>query len=179
MNITVYCGSSTEIGEKYIRDAVRLGEWIGRNGHCLVYGGSNTGLMGAIADAVLDAGGKVIGVQPNVPLIRKRKHTGVTEYILTDTMAERKTRMIELADAFIALPGGIGTLDEISEVMALATLGIVPGKIIFFNTDGYYETWKAVFDKMIAEKFAGTWQFEKILFSDDLEEIGTYLRGKI
>ena len=176
MNITVYCGSSSEIEEKYLQDTVRLGNWIGKAGHTLVYGGSNTGLMGTIADSVLEAGGKVIGIQPDVPLIRKRKHTGLTEYILTETMAERKTRMIELADAFIALPGGIGTLDEISEVMALATLGIVPGKIIFYNTDGYYDLLKTFFKKMAAEKFAGKWQFENVLFTNDLEKIGEYLK---
>lgn len=179
MNITVYCGSSSEIGGNYIRDAAHLGEWIGRSGHTLVYGGSNTGLMGTIADAVLAAGGKVIGIQPNVPLIKRRKHTGLTEYILTETMGERKARMIELGDAFVALPGGIGTLDEISEVMALVTLQIVPGKIVFFNTDGYYETLKTVFDRMIEDKFAGTWQFEKVLFSNDLKEIENFLGGTV
>ena len=86
-----------------------MGRWIGENGHTLVYGGASKGLMGAIAGAVIEAGGKVIGVIPDVAIIQARKHAGLTELIETKSMAERKSKMIELADAFVALPGGIGT----------------------------------------------------------------------
>ena len=124
MNIAVYCGSASGNRPSFTEGAKALGSWIAQNGHTLVYGGSRTGLMGATADAVLAGGGKVIGVIPDVKLIQERRHPGLTECIETKDMAERKQKMIELADAYVALPGGPGTLDEISEVICLARLGI-------------------------------------------------------
>ena len=102
MNIAVYCGSSSGDDPRFTQAAKELGKWIGENGHTLVYGGASKGLMGAVAGAVIEAGGKVIGVIPDVAIIQARKHTGLTELIETGSMAERKSKMIELADAFIA-----------------------------------------------------------------------------
>lgn len=175
MNIVVYCGSSSGAEEDFIKSAKELGAWIGKNGHTLVYGGSNTGLMGAVADAVLEAGGHVIGVIPDVALIRARKHTGLTQYIETRTMAERKSKMIELGDAFVALPGGIGTLDEITEVLSLLSLGIISEPVVFVNTDGYYEPMRAILGNIVKNAFGRPEYFEKALFSADISEIGKFL----
>lgn len=177
MNIAVYCGSSDGNRKNYLGDAAALGKWIGGHGHTLVYGGSQGGLMGAAADAVLASGGKVIGVQPNVPLIKARRHPGVTEYIETETMAERKSVMIARADAFVALPGGLGTLDEITEILSLQSLKIVDAPIVFVNTEGYYEPVKAMIDTILQSEFGRKEYFEKVLFSDDIGEIGEFLEN--
>ncbi|MCR4782848.1 MAG: TIGR00730 family Rossman fold protein [Lachnospiraceae bacterium] len=175
MNIAVYCGSNSGNKDIYTKDAKALGEWIGKNGHSLVYGGAKNGLMGVVADAVIENGGEVIGILPNVPLIQERKQAGLTKYIETDTMAERKTLMIENSDAFVALPGGLGTLDELSEVMTLSYLKEVKGPIVIYNTDGYYEPLKIVFDKMCESGFAAESYFENVIISNDLGEIEKFV----
>lgn len=175
MNIAVYLGSTSGNKDEFSFAAKSFGRWIGGNGHTLVYGGANRGLMGDMADAVLESGGKVIGVIPDVDRIQERKHDGLTQLIETSSMADRKSKMIELADAFVALPGGIGTLDEITEVMSLSSLDIVSGKIILFNTDGYYDPLKKVLENIIDNGFGKKEYFEKVLFSDDIEEIAGFL----
>ena len=110
--------------------------------------------MGAVADAVLAGGGKVIGVIPDVKLIQERRHPGLTECIETKDMAERKQKMIELADAYVALPGGPGTLDEISEVICPARLGIENKACVLFDTDGYYQALKKIFEEMVEVGFS-------------------------
>lgn len=176
MNIAVYCGSSSGNNPRFIEAAKELGTWIGKNGHTLVYGGASKGLMGAVAGAVIEAGGRVIGVIPDVAIIQARKHTGLTELIETGSMAERKSKMIELADAFVALPGGIGTLDEITEVMSLCSLSIVKAPIVLFNTGGYYEPLKAVLDNVISAEFGREEYFSNVLLSEDLNEIADHLK---
>ena len=175
MKIAVYCGSTPGNNEVFVRKAHELGRWMGENGHTLIYGGSNTGLMGAVAGGVLEAVGEVTGVVPDVPLIKSRTHPGITRTIFTQTMAERKSKMIELADAFIALPGGIGTFDELTEIVSLASLDIVKGAIVCFNVNGYYETLKAVFSGIVENGFGKPMFFDRILYSDDFEEIGRHL----
>ncbi|MCR5768103.1 MAG: TIGR00730 family Rossman fold protein [Lachnospiraceae bacterium] len=178
MNIAVYCGSSSGNDPKYIEAARTLGRWIGENGHTLVYGGASKGLMGEIADAVLKAEGRVTGVLPRIMLIQERKHPGLTEYIETSSMAERKTRMIDLADAFVALPGGIGTLDEITEVMTLTSLGIIKGPIVLYDAAGYYQPLKALLDNIISKGFGRKEYFSDILISDDFAKIEKHLSSK-
>ena len=175
MNIAVYCGSSSGNNPRFIESARTLGRWIGENGHTLVYGGASKGLMGAVAGAVIEAGGKVIGVIPDVTIIQARKHTGLTQLIETKSMAERKSKMIELADAFVALPGGIGTLDEITEVMSLSSLEIVRGPIVLFDTDGYYKPLKSVLDNILNAEFGRKEYFSKVLLSEDMQEIADFL----
>ncbi len=173
MKVAVDCGSKSGSPDIFIEAAKRLGAWLGENGHTLVYGGGNTGLMGAVSDAALATGGEVIGVLPtNVPLIKGRRHEGLTAIIDTPTMAERKSEMIRLADAFIALPGGIGTLDEITEVMALTSLGVFKAPVVFFDTDGYYDSMKAVLKDIVSHDFARDGSFDNVYFTDDLDEIG-------
>ncbi|MBO6240602.1 MAG: TIGR00730 family Rossman fold protein [Butyrivibrio sp.] len=178
MNIAVYCGSSSGNNLRFIESAKILGKWIGENGHTLVYGGANKGLMGAVASAVIEAGGKVIGVIPDVAIIQARKHTGLTELIETKSMAERKSKMIELADVFVALPGGIGTLDEITEVMSLSSLEIIKGPIVLYNTDGYYRPLKAVLDNILSAEFGRREYFEKVLLSEDIKEIAEFISNR-
>lgn len=177
MNIAVYCGSSSGNNPRFLESAMALGKWIGENGHTLVYGGANMGLMGAVAGAVIDAGGKVIGVIPDVAIIQARKHTGLTQLIETKSMAQRKSKMIELADAFVALPGGIGTLDEITEVMSLASLELIRGPIILFDTDGYYRPLKAILDNILNAEFGRKEYFSRVLLSEDIKEIADFLCG--
>ncbi len=175
MNIAVYCGSSCGNDPEYSEAARTLGRWIGENGHTLVYGGASRGLMGELADAVLKAEGRVTGVLPRVMLIQERKHVGLTESIETSSMAERKTKMIELADAFVALPGGIGTLDEITEVMTLKSLGIIKDPIVLYDVGGYYQPFKGVLDNMVNEGFSRKEYFSDALISDDIQKISKHL----
>ena len=171
MKIAVYCGSTPGNDPVYVQMAKELGKWMGEKGHELVYGGSNTGLMGAVADGVLEAGGKVIGVVPNVPEIQKRTHQGITTLIKTDTMAERKSEMIRLADGFIALPGGVGTLDEITEILSLSSLKIVTGPVIFYSMKGYYDPMKPVIANILRSGFGKPEYFEDVVFAKDLSEV--------
>jgi len=122
MKITVYLGAS-EGNDPALKTAVQeLGRWIGQSGNALVYGGSRSGLMGLLADSVLAAGGQVTGVEPRFFVEQELQHNGLTELIVTENMAQRKAKMIELGDAFVAFPGGTGTLEEIAEVMSMVSL---------------------------------------------------------
>ncbi len=123
----------------------------------------------------LAGGGKVIGVIPDVKLIQERRHPGLTECIETKDMAERKQKMIELADAYVALPGGPGTLDEISEVICLARLGIENKACVLFDTDGYYQALKKIFEEMVEVGFSEKEDFKRVLVSADLDEIERFI----
>jgi uncharacterized protein (TIGR00730 family) len=178
MNIVVYCGSSSGIGEKYMESAHILGKWIGESGNTLVYGGASKGLMGAVSDAVLEAGGKVIGVLPDVPQIQARRHPGLTEYIDTPSMAARKAKMFELADAFVALPGGIGTLDELTDVLSLTSLEITTSPIVLYDTEGYYQPFRVVIRNIIENGFGRDEYFSRMLISEDIKEIAEFVTAK-
>lgn len=171
MNITVYLGSS-EGNRPIFRQAAReLGEWIGRNGHTLIYGGSEMGLMGVLADAVIHEGGKVIGVEPRFFVEEEVQHKGITELIVTETMAERKQKMIELGDAFIAFPGGLGTLEEITEVMTLCKLRRIEKPFCLLNIDGYYEPLCKLLFHMVNEGFLENGWAEDVHFADSVKEM--------
>ena len=178
MNITVYLGAN-EGNDPALGRAVReLGQWIGGNGHTLVYGGSKTGLMGEIAKSVLDAGGNVTGVEPQFFMDEGFQYDGLTELIVTKDMAERKTKMIELGDAFIAFPGGLGTLEEISEVMSRVALHKLVAPCILYNLDGYYEGLRAQLTHMVKMGLCIQEKLENIHFAADLAEIKTILAKK-
>ena len=130
-----------------------LGTWIGSSGNALVYGGSKSGLMGAIADSVLAAGGEVTGVEPEFFIQDEFQHAGLTKLIVTKDMPERKSKMIELGDAFLAFPGGTGTLEEITEVMSKVSLKHLNAPCILYNLNGYYNDLKALLDHMIERTF--------------------------
>ena len=175
MNITVYLGASKGGDRMYAREAKALGQWIGAQGHRLIYGGSRCGLMGVLADAVLENGSEVIGVEPSFFLEGELQHDGITRLIVTDTMTERRQKMIELGDAYIAFPGGTGTLEEISEVMSQVRLGHNESPCIVLNLDGYYEPLRHMLDQMVLEGFLDSESREKFVFAPDIESIAQLL----
>jgi len=178
MNITVYLGSRSGNREIYKETVKELGAYIGDHGHTLVYGGSSMGLMGALADAVLEHGGKVIGVEPVFFIEAEAQHDQITELIVTKDMQERKAKMIELGDAFIAFPGGIGTLDEISEIMTMHNLNHTKCPCIFLNINGFYEPMKAMLRHMAEEGFVNPAMKERISFADTIEELDVLLKRR-
>ena len=176
MNITVYLGAN-EGNDPCLRDAVRvLGTWIGVVGNALIYGGSKSGLMGTIADSVLKAGGEVTGVEPQFFIESELQHDGLTRLIVTKDMTERKTKMIELGDAFIAFPGGTGTLEEIAEVMSKVSLKHLNAPCILYNLNGYYDGLKSLLDHMITKGLSSKERQEGIYFAENLEDIKRILR---
>lgn len=171
MNITVYLGA-LEGNDPIFKNSVReLGTWIGESGNSLVYGGSKTGLMGEIADSVLNAGGKVMGVEPQFFIDAGYQHEGLSELIVTRDMAERKAKMIELGDVFIAFPGGTGTLEEISEVMSKVSLKQLDAPCILYNLNGYYDSMKDFLGCMRKYGLSSDKRQHGIFFADNLNEI--------
>lgn len=153
MNIAVYCGSSPQAPDDLKAAAYDLGTWIGHHGHTLVYGGSSIGLMGEVSRAVLAAGGCVHGVEPAFFIKAGVAQHDLTHLHTVDTMEERKALMIELADVFVALPGGVGTLEEISEIMGRIRLGLTEGPCYFLDVDGFYSGIGALLERMIGARF--------------------------
>ena len=177
MNITVYLGSS-EGNDPALKQAVRaLGTWIGEAGHSLVYGGSKSGLMGYLAESVLQAGGEVTGVEPQFFIDAGYVYDAITQLIVTQDMSERKAKMIELGDAFIAFPGGTGTLEEIAEIMSKVSLGHLDAPCILYNLNGYYAGLKAQLAHMSAMGLSSPEKQRGILFAESLEEIKGILEG--
>lgn len=171
MNITVYLGAF-EGNAPALAEAVReLGTWIGQSGNSLVYGGSGSGLMGEIAESVLKAGGQATGVEPQFFMDAGFQYNGLTELIVTKDMAERKSKMIELGDAFIAFPGGTGTLEEITEVMSKVSLKHLNAPCILYNLNGYYDSLKKLLAHMIEMGLSSEERQEGIYFADSLEQI--------
>lgn len=171
MNITVYLGAN-EGKDPALKEAVRtLGTWIGENGNDLVYGGSKSGLMGELAESVLQAGGKVTGVEPQFFVDAGFVYDEITELIITKDMSERKAKMIELGDAFIAFPGGTGTLEEITEIMSKVSLKHLKAPCILYNLNGYYDGLKQLLEHMIDMELSSGERQEGIYFADSLQEI--------
>ena len=176
MNITVYLASSTGNDPQFEAAVKELGTWIGAGGNTLIYGGSKTGLMGELAQSVLQAGGKVIGVEPQFFVDEEYQYEGLTQLIVTKDMAERKTKMIELGDAFIAFPGGVGTLEEISEIMSKLSLGQLQAPCIYYNLDGYYDYIKHFLQQMILKGFSSAEKQQGVYFAESLEKIKELLK---
>lgn len=153
MDICVFCGSKTGTNTVYRTAAEQLGALMVEQGHRLVYGGGSVGLMGAIADRVLKQGGEVIGVLPKMLATKELKHTGVTQMHLTANMHDRKAMMSDQADAFIAMPGGYGTFEELFEIITWAQLGIHRKSIGLLDTNGYYQPLLQMMEHAIAEGF--------------------------
>ena len=166
MNITVYLGANEGNDPRLRKSVEELGAWIGSSGNALVYGGSKSGLMGAIADSVLQAGGEVTGIEPQFFIENELQHD-----IVTKDMSERKAKMIELGDAFIAFPGGTGTLEEITEVMSKVSLKHMNAPCILYNLNGYYDDLKALLAKMIDKGLSSKERQEGIYFAENLDEI--------
>lgn len=176
MNITVYCGSSEGNDEIYMEKAKELGAWLAAHCLTLVYGGGKKGLMGVLANAVLANGGKVIGVIPEFLKTQEEVHERLSKLITVHTMAERKTQMLELGDAYIALPGGPGTLEEISEAIAAARLGRHEKPCILYNIQGCYDYLEKMFDHMVTAGFLNESGRDKARFVTSLQDIKQILQ---
>ena len=151
--ICVYCASSSQVKEEYYSTAEKLGNLLVADEMRLVYGGGSRGLMGKIADTILEAGGKVTGIMPRFMTEVEWNHTGVTEMILVDSMHERKEKMAAMADAVVALPGGCGTMEELLEVITWKRLGIFSKPIIICNTEGYFDPLIEMLNRSVDENF--------------------------
>ena len=169
--VCVFCGSSPGARASYREAAQRLAASIAKRGIALVYGGASVGLMGAVADAALAHGGEVIGVLPRALETKELAHRGLTRLDVVDSMHERKARMAELADAFVALPGGIGTLEEWFEVLTWSQLGLHAKPCALLDVDGYYAPLQAFLDGAVAERFVRTEHRAMLLVDDDPERL--------
>lgn len=169
--VTVFCGSSFGTEEIYQSQAILLGKTLAKNQIELVYGGANVGLMGAVADGVLDNGGKAIGVLPNFLKSKEIAHENLTELILVETMHERKTKMNELCEGVIALPGGFGTLEEFFEMLTWAQLGLHKKPIAILNTAGFYDFLITFIQTMVDNGFLKEVNRDMVLVSDNVDEL--------
>lgn len=152
-SIAVYCGSSLGASDIYKEQAILLGKFLAKNNITLIYGGASVGIMGTIADAILAEGGSAIGVIPTFLEKREIAHKDLTELIRVDNMHERKAKMMALADGFMALPGGPGTLEEFFEVFTWNQIGLLQKPCGILNINGYYNKLIELFDHMVSEKF--------------------------
>lgn len=178
MNITVYLGAN-EGKDPSLKTAVReLGTWIGESGSRLIYGGSKSGLMGELAESVLQAGGEVIGVEPQFFIDMEYQYDEITELIVTKDMTERKTKMIELGDVFIAFPGGTGTLEEIAEVMSKVSLKHLAAPCILYNLNDYYDGLQTLLRHMTEMGLSSPERQEGIYFAKDLSEIREIIKNQ-
>ena len=175
MDITVYLGADGGNDPAFARAVRELGAWIGRTGNGLVYGGSKAGLMGELAAAALGAGGEVTGVEPQFFIDSDAQLPGLTQLIVTDDIPERRRKMIELGEAFIAFPGGTGTLDEISEIISLVCLDRLSAPCILYNLNGYYDHLRALLDHMIENGLSTAERQRGIYFARNLDEIAELL----
>ena len=175
MRITIFCGANNGKSELYKENAIELGKWIANKNHTLVYGGGKIGLMGVIADTVLENSGEVIGIMPQFLVDREISHTGITKFVIVDDMSERKTQLVDLGDVFIALPGGPGTLEEISQVISWVRVGKKDAQCILMNVSGYYDFLEQYFDKMVEEGFLTNEDRKRTLFTANLEEMEEFI----
>lgn len=152
-NIAVFCGSSNGASKVYIDSAKKLGKELAKRNITLVYGGASVGVMGAVADAVLKEGGQVIGIMPSFLEQREISHQRLSELIVVDSMHERKAKMAELADGFVALPGGPGTLEEFFEIFTWAQLGLHQKPCGLLNINHYFDPLVELFNHMTKEQF--------------------------
>lgn len=175
MNIVVYCSSRYGNSPAYDETAKELGTLIGNNGHTLVFGGSKAGTMDTLCKAVLDAGGETIGVVPDVAFIKQRANPNLSQRIETKDIADRKNTMISLGDAFIALPGGFGTFDEIFTTIEQHFFDGSVTPMILINTNGYYNHLKDVLFNMLSEEMCDERHLELVYFAKDAKDAMDYI----
>ncbi|NRD76849.1 TIGR00730 family Rossman fold protein [Bacillus sp. BRMEA1] len=168
--LAVFCGSSLGASDAYKAGAIELGKELAKRKITLVYGGSSIGLMGAVADTVLNEGGHAIGVIPRVLEQREISHKGLTELYTVETMHERKAKMAELADGFIVLPGGTGTLEEFFEIFTWSQIGLNQKPCGLLNIDHYYDPLITLFDHMVEQKFLQE-KFRSIAIVEDQPDL--------
>ena len=165
-SICVYCGSRPGLSPAFATAAAQVGEWIGAHGGQLIYGGGKSGLMGIVADAALQSGARVVGVIPKALVEKEWAHRGCTELHIVDTMHDRKRMMAERADAFLALPGGIGTFEELFEVWTWRQLGYHDKPIGILNVESYYDRLLDFLASSVKEQFMGDWQMALVHSND-------------
>lgn len=170
-SICVFCGASRGHDPRYATAAAVTGETLARRGIRLVFGGGRLGLMGVVADAALAAGGEVVGVIPRGLVDRELAHAALTELRVVDTLHERKAQMAALADAFVALPGGLGTLEELAEVLSWAQLDLHAKPIGLYDVGGYFDELEAFLDHAVVEGFVAERHRRLLLRDDDLESL--------
>jgi uncharacterized protein (TIGR00730 family) len=176
LSVCVFCGASDNVPKLFIDMATNLGERLAKQGYTTVYGGANNGCMGAVADGALSKGGKVIGVFPDVLLPSEVSHKGLSELVVMPTMSARKAEMYELSDAFIILPGGLGTMDELFEIMTLKKLKGHNKPIIIFDHLGYWERLLKLINSMVRHGFAGADTFKLYDLATTEDEIFKILK---
>lgn len=169
--IAVYCGSSSGTNRIYREQAAQLGKLLVSRNTEVVFGGGKVGLMGHLADAVIEAGGRVTGIIPGFLHVKEVAHNGISEMITVDTMHERKALMYEMSDGFIALPGGFGTLDELFEMLTWAQLGLHQKPVGILNVNGYYDSILSGIGSMVEEGFLKIGNHEMIQVSAEAEEL--------
>jgi len=169
--VTVFCGSSFGNEKIFEEQAYLLGKTLAEQGIGLVYGGAKVGLMGAVADGAMKNKGEVIGVLPNFLKVKEIAHENLTELILVETMHERKTKMNELCDGVIALPGGFGTLEELFEMVTWAQLGLHKKPVAILNTNGFYNSLIEMIQKMVDEGFLKEINQHMLLTSNNISEL--------
>ncbi len=174
--ICVYCGSNAGNTPAYAERATALGTRLAKEGLVLVYGGGNVGLMGIVADAALAAGGEVIGVIPEQLVGWEVAHQGLTRLEIVANMHERKARMFDLSDAFVALPGGFGTLDEMFEMLTWRQLGLGDKPCAFFDVHGFFAPLVAMMDRMVDERFLHADQRRDLWHGEDLDALLAWMR---
>jgi uncharacterized protein (TIGR00730 family) len=175
LSICIYCGSRSGASPVYAQAAQAVGAWIGRQGARLVYGGGHAGLMGTVADATLASGGTVFGVIPRALENRELAHSGITELHVVDTMHQRKALMAQESDVFLALPGGIGTLEELFEVWTWLQLGYHDKPVGLLNVDGYFDDLLRFMDHTTSQGFVNGEQRALLQVDDDAERLLTRL----
>lgn len=169
--ITVFCGSSSGDKEVYINTARSLGNALAENNIKLIYGGASVGLMGALADGALEAGGTVIGVLPRFLEAKEIAHEGLSELVLVDSMHERKTKMNELSEGVIALPGGFGTLEEFFEMLTWAQLGLHKKPMALLNVNHFYDTLLTFMGNMVNQGFLKHENLKMILAEENIQTL--------
>jgi uncharacterized protein (TIGR00730 family) len=175
MNIAVYCSSSNHIAQSYLDTAFKLGSWIAKNGHCLVFGGATGGSMTAVSEGAASEKGQIVGVIPEAVERMGRVNSLCTELVAVKTMGERKELMKQRADVFVVLPGSYGTLDELFDVIAAGVVGEHNKKVILVNEDGFYNDLLKLSERMRAELFIPVENF-KLMIASDLVECYNFLQ---
>ena len=169
-SVCIFCGSQHGVDPRYRAAATRFGELAGAAGLRVIYGGGRVGLMGAAADASMASGGEVVGLIPARLLEREVGHRAITELVVTRDMFERKSQMIERADAFVVLPGGLGTLDELLEVVTLRQLGYHDKPIVLINLGGYWDPYLVLVERVVDQGFAAPSVRRLVTVVDDVED---------
>lgn len=175
-SVCIFCGSKSGIRKEYTESARSIGQLMVKNNIAMVYGGATNGLMGTVADAMMEAGGTVIGVIPSLIADRELAHKNISELHIVSSMSERKTKMLELSDAFITLPGGVGSMDEMFEVLAYTHLGVNEKLVGVLNVLGFYDSLLTYIDHAVAEGFIPERVRSQIIVDSDPQQLFTSMK---